>query len=123
MMHELTLIGIGTGNPDHLTFEGSEVINEQLAVQMVDFVLNAGRPKTVEPGVFFAAIPRKPFHFNFCRTVQWRYLSRKAIAGLGFSICAARNGRDSRGFCFFADRRVSRCLPNGGRRKTMLRSL
>lgn len=27
-MRELTLIGIGTGNPDHLTFEGARAINE-----------------------------------------------------------------------------------------------
>lgn len=28
MMHELTLIGIGTGNPDHLTFEGARAIQQ-----------------------------------------------------------------------------------------------
>lgn len=27
-MHELVLIGIGTGNPDHLTFQGAKAINE-----------------------------------------------------------------------------------------------
>lgn len=65
MMHELTLIGIGTGNPDHLTFQGAAAIRDadliliprkgsdksdlaDLRLTICDRVLGDKRPKIIE---------------------------------------------------------------------------
>ena len=41
-----------------------EIIYEQLAVKMVDFVLDAGGPKPVEAFGFVSALKRGPGHFD-----------------------------------------------------------
>jgi precorrin-6A synthase len=65
MMHNLTLIGIGTGNPDHLTFEGARAIQEASTIliprkggeksdladlrrQIIDKVVVGQGPKVIE---------------------------------------------------------------------------
>ena len=64
-MHNLTLIGIGTGNPDHLTFEGARAIQEATTIliprkggeksdladlrrQIIDKVVVGDGPKVIE---------------------------------------------------------------------------
>ena len=64
-MDSLTLIGIGTGNPDHLTFEGARAIQEATTIliprkgdeksdladlrrQIVDKVVVGNGPKIIE---------------------------------------------------------------------------